>query len=211
MKRKIVLLIIAAMLSACALCLAACGETAPPVHEHAWSDWKITRAPTCAAEGAQKRACKDCDEEEEVSLPPTDIHTWGNWKTVLAPTCIGDGLQRRTCLFCDRTEERPIGSAGKHVWSDWETIIEPTCKVGMQRRICTICQKAEDKIISATGIHRYTQTIIPPTETARGYTLHICDICGGNYRDGFERRSADHEHSGKVTEVSWKISCRCIK
>ncbi|HCG36129.1 MAG TPA: hypothetical protein DER23_07285 [Clostridiales bacterium] len=61
---------------------------------------------------------------------------------------------------------------------------------------CTICGKlftdescsteitTEDIIIPATG-HHYVDTVVPPTTTQQGYTLHTCSKCENSYKDNY--------------------------
>ena len=38
---------------------------------------------------------------------------------------------------------------------------------------------------SAKHIHSFTSTVVKPTETAQGYTLHTCTKCGYSYKDNY--------------------------
>ena len=38
---------------------------------------------------------------------------------------------------------------------------------------------------SEKHIHSFTSTVVKPTETAQGYTLHTCTKCGYSYKDNY--------------------------
>lgn len=38
---------------------------------------------------------------------------------------------------------------------------------------------------SEIGVHKYTEKIVPPTISDKGYTEHICSICGHSYKDTY--------------------------
>lgn len=40
--------------------------------------------------------------------------------------------------------------------------------------------------ISVICDHSYIETVVPPTETEEGYTLHTCTVCGSSYKDNFK-------------------------
>ena len=61
------------------------------------------------------------------------------------------------------------------------TCTEPGLTAGM---ICQECGEVieEQKTIPAKG-HVFTDTVVPPTTTAKGYTEHKCTVCGYTYKD----------------------------
>lgn len=46
------------------------------------------------------------------------------------------------------------------------------------------CGDSYTEVIKATG-HKYVETIVAPTTTEQGYTLHKCSVCGHEYKDNF--------------------------
>ncbi len=61
---------------------------------------------------------------------------------------------------------------------------EPTCtKEGVKTYTCS-CGDSYTKPIKANG-HKYKDSVVAPTKTAKGYTLHTCTVCGYEYKDKF--------------------------
>ena len=53
---------------------------------------------------------------------------------------------------------------------------------------CTECNEiisTTHKTIAATG-HKYADTVVAPTCTAQGYTLHKCSVCSDEYKDTYK-------------------------
>ena len=46
-------------------------------------------------------------------------------------------------------------------------------KLGVKKYICTECDESYTETIDALG-HKYVDTVIKPTESESGYTLHKC-------------------------------------
>ncbi len=53
---------------------------------------------------------------------------------------------------------------------------------------------------SEKHIHSFTSTVVKPTETAQGYTLHTCTKCGYSYKDNY---TAVRENPSKVTGLAF--------
>ena len=72
-----------------------------------------------------------------------------------------------------------------HTFGDWVITEEPTCTTtGTQIRICSVCKKVEIATIAKVA-HKYVNTVVKPTYTAQGYTLHKCSVCGTSYKDTY--------------------------
>lgn len=78
-------------------------------------------------------------------------------------------LERAVCLIC----WEPYGELGEHAPDG-----EPSCLFEVH---CTVC---EELLSEALG-HEYTEEIIPPTCTEKGYTLHACVRGDDSYTDTF--------------------------
>lgn len=73
-----------------------------------------------------------------------------------------------------------------HNFGLWTTIKKATCAAdGSEKRTCSICGKAESRALKATG-HKYTDKVVAPTTTQKGYTLHTCTNCGSSYKDNYK-------------------------
>ena len=72
-----------------------------------------------------------------------------------------------------------------HVFGDWKITEKATCTTtGTKTRACTVCGKVETVTIAKTA-HKYVNTVVKPTYTAQGYTLHKCSVCGYSYKDNY--------------------------
>ncbi len=73
--------------------------------------------------------------------------------------------------------------------------------------------------ISVICDHNYMDTVVPPTETEEGYTLHTCTVCGASYKDNFkdpiggsddERECGDVDGDGTVNAKDLNIIKRLV-
>ncbi|MCC8357554.1 MAG: hypothetical protein LJU34_06910, partial [Oscillospiraceae bacterium] len=120
-------------------------------------------------------------ETQTVAIPAAG-HSWGDWETVTSPTCEDEGSERRVCAVCGLTETQGVDAAG-HSWETEYTIDQAaTCTTdGSQSIHCASCDAVKDsEVIPATG-HSYEETVVAPTYTEEGYTLHTCTVCGHSY------------------------------
>ena len=70
-----------------------------------------------------------------------------------------------------------------HKFGEWKTTKPATCTAtGTKTRTCSVCGKVETATIAKTA-HKYVNTVVKPTYTAQGYTLHKCSVCGASYKD----------------------------
>lgn len=68
---------------------------------------------------------------------------------------------------------------------------------GLMERVCHSCEQVEQKTIDKLlHIHSYTEEVVAPTCTEKGYTLFIC-ACGNSYKDN-ETAATGHQYSGTV-------------
>lgn len=168
---------------------AAAAETAP----------KATVAPTQATTPAtQPAATQPAASQPTTAAPSTqttepektgeDGHTH-NFKTYSAANCETGGTRRHTCTICEYTYIEELQPTGSHSFTIVPTSsAAATCtSAGKAAKICTKCNYAvnvDDPDKPALG-HDYTSTVVAPTSTERGYTLHTCSRCGDSYQDTF--------------------------
>ena len=104
---------------------------------------------------------------------------------VIQPGCETQGYTQHTCgcgdTFSDSYTE-PLG----HDWNQWQIVKEATSEEeGLQHRTCLRCAAVEEQKIPKlpeVHSHAYTATVITPTCTEAGYTIHQC-VCGDSYQD----------------------------
>ncbi len=76
---------------------------------HAWGEWSITTAPSCASFGVQSRTCSSCGETEvDDHVPATGEHTFGEWTEKTPATTEAEGVETRKCSGCGTEETRAI-------------------------------------------------------------------------------------------------------
>ena len=62
---------------------------------------------------------------------------------------------------------------------------EPTCvDLGKDERTCSVCSYVDERDIDALG-HSYKDTVVNPSCTERGNTVHECERCGHTYTDSY--------------------------
>ena len=112
-------------------------------------------------------------------------------KVTKDPSCNEKGVMTYTAQFKNEffetqkvTENIP---KRKHI-IEIDARIEPTCEQSgkTEGKHCNICNKVfvAQENIPALG-HDYEETIIKPTETTEGYTLHTCKRCNKEYKDNY--------------------------
>ncbi len=75
-----------------------------------------------------------------------------------------------------------------------------TCTTdGVMTYTCS-CGETYTEPIIASG-HKYVDTVVDPTCTESGYTLHKCSACGDSYKDTYTL-PADHNYISKVTKAA---------
>ena len=153
---------------------------------HTFGDWVITEEPTCTTTGTQIRTCSVCKKVETQTIEALG-HTEVIDKAVAA-TCTKTGLtEGKHCSVCDAVikAQEVIPATGKHSFGDWKITKAATCTAeGTQTRTCSGCGKVETQTIAKTA-HKYVNTVVKPTYTAKGYTLHKCSVCGTSYKDTY--------------------------
>ena len=186
-----------------------------PALGHDWDGGKITKAATCTEAGVKTYTCKRCGETqtEEIKATghtiiedpaveatctepgktagshcsvcgevlqaqeviPAKGHQFGEWITN------GEENHKHTCAVCGLEE------AEVHVWGEPEITKEATeDEEGLRTYTCLVCAQTRTEVIPKTDhVHEYVETVVPPTCTEQGYTLHKCEKCGDEYKDTF--------------------------
>ena len=148
--------------------------------------YKGTRTePTCTAGGKLTKVCKYCGKKVEETINALG-HSWGGWATATKPTCTAQGVEQRTCSRCSKAETRYITALGHNYSSEWTIDKQATCSAeGSKSKHCTRCDaKTEVTVIPKTA-HSYKTTVVAPTLTSQGYTVHECTVCHYSYKDNY--------------------------
>lgn len=119
---------------------------------HTYSAWSTTEA-TCDEDGARKRHCTVCGEEETEVIPATGIHTYTDWKTDKEADCGNDGKKSRHCTECGEEETETIPKTGDHQYGSGDS--------------CVVCGYNPNK----------------PVAEATEFSIHFLELGNGNAGD----------------------------
>ena len=159
----------------CTSCGATYTEDIPMV-EKTWHKGN-TVAPTCTEKGYTIYICdQDSALTEKRDYTNALGHKWDDGTVTKAPTCTEDGVKTFTCLNDgNHTYTEPVPATG-HAWGEGVVTKEPTYEEDGERTYT--CQNdkthVHKEVIPALG-YTFTETIVPPTCTEDGYTLHTCN------------------------------------
>ena len=116
---------------------------------------------------------------------PSGGHTHSYIETVVEPTCTEKGYTLHKCECGDEYKDNETEALG-HLFGEWQVTTPATEeKDGEETRACTRdnCEYTETrKIPKLEHTHSYKETVVEPTCTEKGYTLHKCE-CGDEYED----------------------------
>ena len=148
--------------------------------------YKETRTePTCTAGGKLTKVCKYCGKkvEETINAPG---HSWSGWSTTTYPTCTAQGVEQRTCSRCSKAETRYITALGHNYSTEWTIDKQATCSAeGSKSKHCTRCSSVTEVTAIPKTAHSYKTTVVAPTLTSQGYTVHECTVCHYSYKDSY--------------------------
>ena len=148
--------------------------------------YKETRTePICTAGGKLTKVCKYCGKkvEETINAPG---HSWSGWSTTTYPTCTAQGVEQRTCSRCSKAETRYITALGHNYSTEWTIDKQATCSAeGSKSKHCTRCSSVTEVTAIPKTAHSYKTTVVAPTLTSQGYTLHECTVCHYSYKDSY--------------------------
>lgn len=143
--------------------------------------WQVVSSQdgTCIAKARTNYECGVC---HATKFEEGDFgnHDWQVTENVPV-TCETDGHVTKTCLVCHTTDTQTTKSTG-HKWS-FKSAVDATCTApGSKTYECGVCYETKTEATNPIG-HRYKNTVVAPTCTQDGYTLHSCQRCDYAYRD----------------------------
>ena len=182
-----------------------CGDSYKDTYKdatgHNWSKWTTTKKATCTADGSKTRTCSVCKKTETATIAKLG-HDYK--ATVVKPTCTAKGYTLHKCSRCGDSYKDTYKDATGHSWSKWTTTKKATCTAdGSKTRTCSVCKKTETATIAKLG-HDYKATVVKPTCTKQGYTLHKCSRCGDSYKDTYKDATG---HSWSKWTTTKKATC----
>lgn len=192
-------------------------------HEHIFSNWKITKQPTCKDSGLKTKKCvySGCNASVTESVDPmANSHVPGTETVIREVTCNTNGITEYECASCGETyrvETEKLGhlfptdAEGKEVWN---IIIQPQhmekhYKDGIANSTCVRCNLGVDKTIPVE--HNFdgetSKVILAPTCTTPGYKETMCTICQYKIREDIPAVPDAHVYKGKV-DIIGEFNCK---
>ena len=167
---------------------------------HAYEDTDVS--PTCEEKGYTKHTCSVCGDEYQdtytAALGHDYIRTDWTWAEDYATATL--------TLTCSRNCSNPTYTVGNVVST--ETVNEPTCEKdgAIRYRVVTtvngVLYVDIKTIVTKADGHLYEDTIVNPTCTEKGYTMHTCSRCEHSYQDTYTA-ALGHDYQCDVEKVSW--------
>ena len=153
-------------------------------HTHSYGAWYDKTKPTCTSAGVQEQKCS-CGDIKTRTVAALG-HSWGGWATATKPTCTAQGVEQRTCSRCSKAETRYITALGHNYSSEWRIDKQATCSAeGSKSKHCTRCSSVTEVTAIPKTAHSYKTTVVAPTLTSQGYTVHECTVCHYSYKDSY--------------------------
>ena len=127
---------------------------------------------------------------KEPSTPNTTLEnttqaqgTTGATEGTTAPTTQATQPTEEATEPTETRDTQPVDPDHRHVYHTVNH--EATCaKGGYVEYICN-CGKTYTANETATVPHDYTTQVVDPTDSAQGYTLYTCQVCGHSYKDNY--------------------------
>lgn len=136
----------------------------------------------------------------------TQIHIHSYFASQVEATCTDGGYTLHLCDCGDSFRDSYVDALG-HAWGQWLTTEAATTeKEGLQRRECSRCDAFDTQTLpklEQEHTHVYSDSVVDPTCTDRGYTQHTC-ACGDSYRDA---ETAALGHSFGVYKSNGDATC----
>ena len=185
----------------------ACGEKETAVIDatgHDFVTYTSDENATCTADGTKTAKCECCDKTDTVTEAETKLgHDFVTYISDENATCTEDGTKTAKCERCDKTDtiteaETKFG----HNFVTYKSDENATCtEDGTKTAKCERCDETNTVTVADTAIgHSYTDSVVAPTCTAGGYTLHTCGTCGYSYSDS-EKLTAAHPYEWELIEA----------
>ena len=178
---------------------------------HDYGDGVVTTPATCTESGVKTYTCSRCGDTTTEIINATGHQT--EVQNAKEATCTEDGYTGDTvCTVCGETVAKGEVIKATGHQTEVQNAKEATCTEDGYTgdTICTVCGEtvAKGEVIKATGHnfvdgscticgeedpdynpepeYTYTDTVVPPTCTEKGYTLHTCnEDASKSYKDNY--------------------------
>ena len=149
--------------------------------------------------------CKNDGSHTYTEAIPALGHDWNDGEVTTAPTCTEDGVKTYTCKNdASHTKTETIAKLG-HKWDAGKVTVEPT--YDSDGTMTFTCQNDPTHTYTETipaKKYTFTVTVVDPTCTEQGYTLHTCnENAEKSYKDNYTN-ALGHDYKEVTTPATCK-------
>lgn len=193
----------------CTVCNKTKTESIAKVHVHEYTGLgEIVKEPSCETEGERWMYCTNdgCDSKILVPMPAIGSHDWDfeHTECLKKATCTEPGTMLMHCKRdASHTMTYDYGGTG-HIWDEGVITTPPTYdEYGVKTLHCKNCDATTTEKVLPTK-YTFTVTVVPPTCTEDGYTMHKCNEDDSfSYKDNIVH-STGHHAEMRVIEPTCK-------
>jgi len=193
----------------CTVCSATKTEDIVKVHTHDYTRLgEIVKESSCETEGERWVYCnyEGCNDRVLKPMAAIGSHDWdfANAECLKKATCTEQGTMLMHCKRdASHTMTYSYGGTG-HVWDEGTITTQPTYdEYGVRTLHCKNCNATTTEKVLPTK-YTFTVTVVQPTCTEAGYTMHKCNEDDSfSYKDNIVH-STGHHAAKRVIEPTCK-------